>query len=621
MVAVASTNEFVVKFANVNGTGSASANHLFAKALFRMGIPVSPRNLFPSNIQGLPTWYEVRISEQGYLGRRSDRVELVVAMNPQSFTADVDSLVPGGYLLYDSTKLIDLSRYRDDIHWLGIPLMDICMREYQDPRQRQIFKNIIYVGALAALLNIEFPVVKDLIADQFRGKEKLIAPNIHALELGHQYASQNFDCPLGIQVRRRDLLGDAILVDGNTAAALGCVYGGATVASWYPITPSTSLVEAFEKYANRLRIDPGSGNKNFAILQAEDEISAMGIVIGASWNGARAFTATSGPGVSLMTEFLGLAYYAEIPVVLFNVQRGGPSTGMPTRTQQADLLSSAYASHGDTKHILLFPADPRDSFELAAQAFDLAERLQTPVIVMLDLELGMNDWVSPPFDWDDRRRYDRGKVLDAGQLQALDTFGRYVDVDGDGIPYRTYPGTHPDKGAFFTRGTSHNPFAGYSESNTDYVENVDRITRKFTTACDVLPAPVVGKSKRSSSLHGVVYIGTTALVMNEVIDRLGELGVSLDTLQVRAFPFHAEVFKFIKNHQKVFVIDQNRDGQLRTLLINEGDIDPAKLVSILHYDGHPITAATVIDAVVGHLDVKTGRPSPAVQVPPQEVEQ
>ncbi len=598
-----SVNEFVIRFANVNGTGSASANHLFAKSLFRMGLPVSPRNLFPSNIQGLPTWYEVRISERKFLGRRGDKVDFVVAMNPQSFVQDVESLESGGYLLYDSTKPLDLGKYRDDIHWIGIPLMDICAREYRDPRQRQIFKNIIYVGALSAFLNIEFSVIKDLIADQFRGKEKLIAPNIHALELGHQYASQNFSCPLGLRVARRDLLKDAILVNGNTAAALGCLYGGATVASWYPITPSTSLVEAFEKYANRLRIDPGSGSKNFVIVQAEDEISAMGMVVGANWNGARAFTATSGPGVSLMTEFLGLAYYAEIPAVLFNVQRGGPSTGMPTRTQQADLISSAYASHGDTKHVLLFPSDPKDSFELSALAFDLAERLQTPVIVLLDLELGMNDWISEPFQWEDGRTYDRGKVLTAEELDRIEQFGRYLDVDGDGIPYRTYPGTHPEKGSFFTRGSSHNAMAAYSESNVDYVENVDRVQSKFETAGEILPAPVIHKACDSSCLYGIIYIGTTDLVMGEVRSMLSADNLAFDSMRIRAFPFHEDVYKFIKNHQKVFVVDQNRDAQLRTLLINEGDIDPAKLASIRHYDGHPITAQCVVDTVRKQLGV------------------
>lgn len=593
-------NDFVIKFANVNGTGSASANHLFAKSVFRMGIPVSPRNIFPSNIQGLPTWYEVRVNEAGYLGRK-DAVDIMVAMNPQSFHEDVACLLPGGYLIYDSTKPLDTTKFRGDINWIGIPITEICIREFDNIKQRQLFKNIIYVGALAALLNMDFRVIKDLIKDQFAGKEKLIAPNVFALELGYQWATENCSCPLNVQIQSKEPLKDKILVDGNTAAGLGCIYGGATVAAWYPITPSTSLVDAYSKYCERLRIDPGTGKKNFAIVQAEDELAAMGMVIGANWNGARAFTATSGPGVSLMTEFLGLAYYAEIPVVLFDIQRGGPSTGMPTRTQQSDLLAAAYASHGDSKHLLLFPSNPNECFELAAKAFDIADRFQTPVITLSDLDVGMNDWTTDKFEWDDAIEYDRGKVLNAEELEATQDWGRYKDVDGDGIGYRTYPGTHPDKGSFFTRGTSHDAYARYTEKGEHYVEGMERLVRKFETAAEALPGPVV-KPADQTSMYGVIYYGTTDPAMDEALDLMLDDQIELDAMRIRSFPFSADVFKFIEHHKRVFVVEQNRDAQMRSLLINEGDIDPAKLDSVLHYDGSPITAQFIADAITNKMN-------------------
>ena len=432
MRSVAAVNDFVVRFANVNGTGSASANNMFAKAVFRMGLPFSAKNIFPSNIQGLPTWYEVRISEKGYLGRR-DGIDLMVCINPQSLPQDVKSVSSGGYFVYDSTKILHPEFVREDITYIGIPMMEICLREYSDPRQRQLFKNMIYVGALSMLLDMDFEVFKGIIADEFKKKEKLIAPNIHAMELGRNYVAEHYEYPLPIRMETRDLVGDSILMDGNSACGLGAVYGGATVAAWYPITPSTSLVQAFEKYANRLRIDKETGKKKFAVVQAEDELAAIGVAIGANWNGARSFTATSGPGVSLMNEFLGLAYFAEIPVVLTDVQRSGPSTGMPTRTQQSDILLAAYASHGDTKHILLFPANPKECFEIQALSFDLADRLQTPILVMIDLDLGMNEHLSPPLKWDDSRKYDWGKVYDAEDLERIGQFGRYLDSDGDGI--------------------------------------------------------------------------------------------------------------------------------------------------------------------------------------------
>lgn len=600
-------NDFVVKFANVNGTGSSSANALFVKAVYRMGIPVSPRNIFPSNIQGLPTWYEVRISEAGYLGRRGGAVEVMVSVNPQSIARDMQEVMPGGYFLYDSTKPLERHLQRDDIHILPIPLMEICLREYTDARQRQLFKNIIYVGALAALLDMEFPVLTGLISDQFKGKEKLIAPNVHALELGYQYAKEHFECPLDLRLKRCDKVGDRILMDGNTAVGIGAIYGGATVAAWYPITPSTSVVDAFEKYANRLRIDAGTGEKNFAIVQAEDELAAMGIVIGASWNGARSFTATSGPGVSLMSEFLGLAYFAEIPVVLVDVQRAGPSTGMPTRTQQSDILSAAYASHGDTKHVLLFPATPRECFDMAADALDLAEQLQTPIIMLTDLELGMNDHLSPPLKWDDKRTYKRGKVLNAEQLDKLERFGRYLDVDGDGICYRTIPGTHPEKGSFFTRGTSRDAYAVYTEDGDKYVENMDRLIAKFETAKQYVPAPEVFPDKPGAAA-GVLFFGTSAAATQEALDLLAAEGIQLNALRIKAFPFNSTVDEFMARHDKVFVVEQNRDAQLRTLLMAENDVPPQKMVSVLNYDGMPITAQAIVRKIRGSLAPATVTP-------------
>jgi 2-oxoglutarate/2-oxoacid ferredoxin oxidoreductase subunit alpha len=594
-----STNDFVVKFANVNGSGSASANRLFAKSILRMGVPISSRNIFPSNIQGLPTWYEVRVSVAGYLGRRGG-VDLMVAMNPQTWEKDVASVEPGGYLLYDSTKPMPPARLRDDINVVGVPLTEICNHEYSDPRQRQLFKNIMYVGALSALLDMDVAEIERLIGEQFKGRDKLISANTNALHIGRDHVLRQMKCPLGLRLERAEGVGDRVFIDGNSAAALGCVYGGATVAAWYPITPSTSLAEAFMRFCRRYRTDPASGKNRFSIVQAEDELAAIGMVVGAAWNGARAFTTTSGPGVSLMQEFIGLAYFAEVPAVIFDIQRGGPSTGMPTRTQQSDIVTCAYASHGDTKHVLLVPADPRECFEFAALAFDLADRLQTPVFVMLDLDIGMNEWLSEPFAWDDSRRIDRGKIVDFDDLEAGREFGRYLDVDGDGIAYRTYPGTHPSRGAFFTRGSSKDAFARYTEEGAAYVENMQRLQRKFQTARSLVPKPVCGPAHKAAHF-GVIYYGSTAPAMEEALDALRDHGAVLDTLRLRAFPFHAEAAGFIARYEKVFVVEQNRDGQMRMLLVNECDADPAKLVPILHYDGTPITARFIIREIAGRL--------------------
>jgi 2-oxoglutarate ferredoxin oxidoreductase subunit alpha len=592
MKRIEAINDFVIKFANVNGSGSASANELFAKAVMRMGVPVSPRNIFPSNIQGMPTWYEARVCEKGYHGRRGG-VDMMVAMNPQTWDADIAEIEPGGYLFFDSTRPMPADKFRADVHNMGVPLTEIANNAYTDPRQRQLFKNIIYVGALSVLLDVDAEVFEKLFAEQFKGKERLLESNIKALHMGRDYVKQHMHAPLGIRVQRADNVGDQIFTDGNSAAGLGLVYGGATVAAWYPITPSTSIPEAFQKYCEKFRIDPATGQHRFAIVQAEDELASIGMVVGAGWNGARAFTATSGPGISLMTEFIGLAYFAEIPVTIINVQRGGPSTGMPTRTQQSDLLSCAYASHGDTKHVLLFPQDPHECFTHSAAALDLAERLQTPIFVMTDLDIGMNQRLCKPFVWDDAREYDRGKVMTAEELEAGKPFGRYKDVDGDGIPWRTLPGTHPSKGAFFTRGTSRNPQAMYSEAGADYIYNMERLLHKFKTAETLVPQPVFRKAAEPTRL-GIIYYGSTTPAMREALDVLEANGDHVDAMRLCAFPFPDSVREFIAAHDKVFVAEQNRDGQMRTMLINELEVNPAKLVRVLHYDGTPITARFII---------------------------
>ena len=599
MKRIEAVNDFVIKFANVNGSGSASANELFAKAILRMGVPVSPRNIFPSNIQGLPTWYEARVCEKGYLGRRGG-IDMMVAMNPQTWDADVAEIDTGGYLFYDSTKPLPKSKFRDDIHVIGMPLTEISNAIYPDPRQRQLFKNIIYVGALSKLLAVEAEVIEKLFAEQYKGKEKLLDSNVRALHLGRDFAKEHLDGALGIRVQRTDKVGDLILVEGNAAAALGCVYGGATVAAWYPITPSSSVAEAFQKYCAKYRVDPATGQNNYAIVQAEDEIASIGMVVGAGWNGARAFTATSGPGVSLMTEFIGLAYFAEIPVTIINVQRGGPSTGMPTRTQQADILSCAYASHGDTKHVLLFPEDPHECFEHAAAALDLADRLQTPVFMMTDLDIGMNQRLCKPFTWDEGRDYDRGKVMTAQELESGKDFGRYKDVDGDGIPWRTLPGTHATKGSYFTRGTTRNAYAQYSERGPDYTYNVERLLKKFQTAATLVPQPKVRNAAHKTRL-GVIYFGSTSPAMDEALDALADAGIHLDAMRLCAFPFPSSVAEFIAAHTQVYVVEQNRDGQMHTLLVSELDIDPARLVRVLHFDGTPITARFITGAITRHV--------------------
>ena len=598
---IASVNDFVIRFANVNGSGSASANNLFAKAIFRSGVPVSPKNIFPSNIQGLPTWYEVRVNEQGFLGRRGG-IDMTVAVNGQTLFRDYQDLLPGGYFVFDSTKELPDNFKRKDVTVVGIPLTAMCNAEFKNPKLRQLLKNIIYVGSLAYLLDIDFTILTDSITRQFKKKPKLAEPNIKALELGYEYASENHSGVCKLSVKKLAANPEDILMDGNSAIALGAIYAGATVTGWYPITPSTSIIEAFERYAGMFRIEEDTGRRKVAIIQAEDELAALGIVIGAAWNGARAFTATSGPGVSLMSEFLGLAYFAEIPAVLIDVQRAGPSTGMPTRTQQSDVLTCAYASHGDTKNVLLFPCDPKECFELSAQAFDLADRLQTPIIILSDLDLGMNDHVCGPLVWDDSRSYDRGKVLTAEDLDSLsEKWGRYLDVDGDGICYRTYPGTHPTKGSYFTRGTSHNEYSAYTEESDVYRAGMERLLKKWDTARSLVPGPRT-KIKDPAREIGIVFYGTTTHAAYEAITRLGAQGLTINSMRIRAFPFQDEVIDFINSHNHIFVIEQNRDAQLRTMLMTENDISPRKLQSILNFDGLPITANFITSKMEMLLD-------------------
>ena len=587
-------NDLVIKLATVNGTGSASANSLLMRAIFRMGIPVMGRNYFPSNIQGLPTWFEIRVNHRGHLAR-SKRVDVMVAMNAETYRQDLAEVSPGGTLIYDSTWLRDATLVRDDVEVLGVPLAQMCNDAFSGVRSRILMKNVAYVGVLAALLDVDMEVMRELLEETFAVKPKLVGPNLEATDLGFQYAKQHFPCPLKTHLKKLDKTAEHILIDGNTAAALGCVYAGATFAAWYPITPSTSLMDGFRGLCEQFRKDPDSGKNRFCIVQAEDELGAIGMTVGAGWSGARAFTSTSGPGVSLMNEFLGFAYFAEVPLVLFDVQRAGPSTGMPTRTQQSDLLSCAFASHGDTRHVLLFPANPEECFSLAVRAFDLAERLQTPVIVMSDLDIGMNDWMCPKLEWDDDYQPDRGKVLDAEKLEQLPRFQRYLDEDGDGICYRTYPGVHP-KGGYFTRGSGHNVAARYTEKPDEYQDGMDRLMRKFETATELVPEPVL-KSAGQTTTWGVIAIGSSDGAVREAAELLAEKGLYVDYLRLRAFPFGADVQAFLDNHERIFVVDQNRDAQLRSLLSLEMDVVKDRLISIRHYSGVPIDCPTIYTAI------------------------
>jgi 2-oxoglutarate ferredoxin oxidoreductase subunit alpha len=590
-------NDFAFKMGTVNGTGSASANSLLMQAIFRMGIPVTGKNIFPSNIQGLPTWYEIRVSKDGYTARPSE-VDLVVALNPATYAKDVATVRPGGWLLYDSSWPLDPDLVKEGITVLGVPFGRMCVEAFEKDRDRTLLRNIAYAGALAALLDIDMQVVGQMLTEKFGKKPHLLDANHKAITLGYDYARANFACPLPIRLEKMDATGDSVVIDGNTACALGALYAGATVGAWYPITPATALMEAFKSFCEKYRVDKETGLHNYAILQAEDELAAAGITIGAGWAGARAFTNTSGPGISLMQEFIGLAYYTDIPAVFFDVQRCGPATGMPTRTQQADLLSLAYASHGDTKHLVLFPADPRECFEMAVQSFDLAERFQTPVFVASDLDIGMNDWMVKRFTWDDSYRPDRGKVLDAEALAQVQKFSRYLDVDGDGIAARTLPGVG-GKGAYFVRGSGHDKHAAYTEDSDAYQEVVDRLKRKFAHAAEAMPAPAI--RRRAGAEVGLVTIGGCDAAVREAADRLEGQGIAVDVMRIRGFPFGAEVAAFLGEHEHTFVIEQNRDAQLRALLTIELGVRRDDLISILDYGGMPLTAKVVVDAVSTHL--------------------
>jgi 2-oxoglutarate ferredoxin oxidoreductase subunit alpha len=591
-------NNFAFKIATANGTGSASANGLIMQAIFRMGVPVTGKNVFPSNIQGLPTWYEIRVNKDGYTAR-TPHFDLMVALNAATYKKDVAEVRSGGWLLYDSTWPLDDELKRQDVTYIGVPLAEMCNAAFKGVRERILMKNIAYAGALAALLNMDTDIIRALLKEKFGKKPALMDSNQTAVDLGYDYAKSHFDCPLPIHLQPLDKTKDAILIDGNTAAALGCVYAGATVAAWYPITPSTSLMDAFRGFCQKYRRDETANRNRFAIIQAEDELAAAGMVIGAGWAGARAFTSTAGPGISLMNEFIGLAYYAEIPAVFFDVQRTGPSTGMPTRTQQGDLMECAYASHGDTRHICLYPADPHEAFELAVKAFDLAERFQTPVFVLTDLDIGMNDWMIPKLTWDDRYRPDRGKVLSAEALEEAKSFYRYLDVDGDGIPYRSLPGVHP-KGAYFTRGSGHNKLGGYTEDAEEYTEVVDRLDRKVQGAAKAVPAPLVAKTPGATM--GLVTIGGCHAACVEAMDMLAKDGVTLDFMRVRGFPFGDEVTAFLESHEVNFVVEQNRDAQLRSLLMLETGVPIEKMESVRHYGGFPMSAHHIITGVKAKLE-------------------
>ncbi len=594
---MATVNDVVIKIGTVNGTGSASANGLLRKSIFRMGVPVVGKNYFPSNIQGLPTWYEIRVTGAGYHAR-SNRVDVMVAMNAQTYARDMADVSPGGWLVYDSTWPRSRQLDRDDITVIGIPFSRMCNEHFDGARARILMKNIAYVGALAALLDLDLNVITDLLEETYAAKKKLIASNMEAIKLGHDYAMEHFPCPLPMRVEKMDATNRHIVIDGNTAAGLGCMYAGATVGAWYPITPSTSLMDAFRDFCQHYRVDPETDKRTYCIIQAEDELAAIGMVLGANWMGARSFTPTSGPGISLMSEFIGFAYYAEIPAVIFNVQRVGPSTGMPTRTQQCDIMSCAYASHGDTMHVLLFPADPADCFYMAVQSFDLAERLQTPIMVLSDLDIGMNDWMIPELQWDENYVPDRGKVLGAEELEKMENFYRYLDVDGDGIPYRTLPGVDP-KGAYFTRGSGHTKLGGYTEDSDEYQEVVDRLLVKWETARTMVPEAEIRYSKFNKS--AILTVGSGDGACKEALDRLEAESIGLNYCRVKAFPFTNAVRDFIEQHEVVYVVEQNRDAQLRMLLINDIDADQQKLVSLLHYNGMPINAGFVVDRVLEEI--------------------
>ncbi len=591
-------NDFALKLANVNGTGSASANGLLMQAIFRMGIPVSGKNLFPSNIQGLPTWYEVRVNKDGNTARTPD-FDLMVAMNAETYARDIKEVRSGGFVLYDSTWPLDKALFREDVTFLPVPLAKMCNDIFKDSRERILMKNIAYLGALVALLDIDMPTIDGMLQEKFARKKSLLDSNHKAIRAGRDYAREHLPCPLPIRLEKMNATSDKILIDGNTATALGCVYAGATVAAWYPITPATSVMDAFKSFCAKYRRDPETKKNNYCILQAEDELAAVGMVIGASWMGARSFTSTAGPGISLMSELVGLAYYAEIPVVIFDIQRTGPSTGMPTRTQQGDILACAYLSHGDTKHILLFPNNPEECFRFAATSFDLAERFQTPVFMLSDLDIGMNDWVCPRFKWDDAYVPDRGRVLTAEDLKGMEKYFRYSPENEEFVAARTLPGVDA-KGTFFTRGSGHNKFGGYTEIPDEYQEVMDRLLKKHKAAANAVPAPEI--HTREGAKFGVISLGGCDGAVREGLEELEARGIKADYMRIRAFPFDERVEAFLASHERHFVIEQNRDAQLRTLLTMETRVAKERLSSLLVYGGFPLSSKHVVDGITRQLE-------------------
>lgn len=597
------TNDLTIMVGTVNGSGSQSSNLILARSLFHMGIPVGPKNLFPSNIQGLPTWFTVRANGDGYVAQK-DVVDIMVCLNPATWSEDVERVHDGGVIIYEESYPAVALERAGDVVAHPVPFAKLAKEKIENDKLRKLLTNLIYVGVLTELLGIEEQVVKDQIAWFFRKKPKAIPANVQALEIGIEYAREHITKQDPYRVERIEGGNkDKILIEGNAAAGLGAVFGGCTVLTWYPITPSSSLCESMIGYFSKLRVDPETGKRNYAVVQSEDELAAIGGVIGAAWAGARSMTATSGPGMSLMAEFAGLAYYAEVPTVLWDIQRGGPSTGLPTRTQQCDILAAARLSHGDTRHVCLIPNDPHECFKFGQTAFDVAERLQTLVIVLSDLDLGMNTWMSERFDYPETP-YDRGKVLDEEALAKMEDWGRYKDVDGDAIPWRTLPGLRDARGVNFTRGSGHDPYGRYSENSDVYRDNLDRLARKYQTARDIVPAPVFHKGEYGESKVGLIAYGSSDCAMREARDYLAQQGVPTDYMRLRAIPFPDSVLEFIDSYDHVFLVEQNRDAQMKAVLCEEYPQYATKIQSILHYDGMALDAQCVVDGVNSALQNK-----------------
>lgn len=586
-------NDCSISMATVNGSGSQSANNILMKALFRMGIPVGAKNLFPSNIQGLPTWYTIRINKNGYVARKKE-LDILVAMNPTTWVEDVRSVQKNGVVICNSDFPMTLGK-RDDIIYYPVPFKKLAEENFSEVKLRKLLTNMIYVGVLAELLGIDFEVLKGAVADNFSNKQKVVESNLKALQVGIDYAKANIQKTDPYRVERMDKNKGKVVMDGNSAAALGCLYGGCTVVAWYPITPSSSLCESLIDYFEEHRVDKATGKKKFAVLQAEDELAAIGMVLGAGWAGSRAMTATAGPGISLMAEFTGYGYFTEIPAVIFDIQRVGPSTGLPTRTMQGDVEFAHRLSHGDTQHPLLLPSNMEECFEFAQSAFDLAERLQTPIFVMSDLDLGMNQWTTDKLKFP-TKPFDRGKVLDADGLAKAGKFERYRDVDGDAIPYRTLPGTDHKLAAYFTRGSGHNEGAKYTEKPEDYVNLMDRLARKYETAKKFVPAPV--KQTESGARVGILAYGSTDLAITESRDLLRTQGIKTNYLRLRALPYTDEVKKFFEENDRVYVVEQNRDGQMEQILRLGLGKEALKSRSVRHYDGLPVDARSIVDGIL-----------------------